>query len=259
MDFKTFYNSKINFKYIIIASCSVIIVTIGLTLLFGLKTSDSKRGTFGDMFGFANSLFTGLSFLGLIITILLQRQDINNQREDAKIQNFEGTFFNLLNFHRETRNTLEKQYTKRVQAGLSINSEEYSRKGVQLISRIYQEYLEALPIDKKFDKSVYQKIYKLNWDVLGHYFRGVQALLDLVDRLSLKSEDALNFKKTYFNLIKSQLSEYETVMLFYHFLFLDDVRYKNLAEQYCLFEYVNDELVTEDKKLYNKSAFNFNI
>lgn len=255
MDFKTFYNSKINFKYIIIASCSVIIVTIVLTLILGLSAADSKRGTFGDMFGFANSLFTGLSFLGLIITILLQRQDINNQREDAKIQNFEVTFFNLLNFHRETRNSLEKQYTKRVQDHLSIKSEEYSRKGVQLIYRIYQEYLEALPMDKKFDKHIYQKIYKLNWDVLGHYFRGIQALLDLVDRLSITKDDTLNFKRTYYDLIKSQLSEYETAMLFYHFLFLEDGHYKKLAEQYCLFEYINDELVTDDKKLYNKSAF----
>ncbi|WP_180277264.1 putative phage abortive infection protein [Chryseobacterium sp. 52] len=255
MNFKIIYNTKMNFKFIIIASCSIILFTIGCTLLFGLGADEDKRGTFGDMFGFANALFTGLSFIGLIITILLQRQDINNQRQDAKIQNFEVTFFNLLNFHRETINSLEKHYTKRVQTGMQIRSEEYSKKGVQLIHKIYQQYIESLPIDKEFNKQVYQNVYKLNWDVLGHYYRGIQAILDFVDRLNLTSQDEFYYKKIYFDLIKSQLSEYETAMIFYHFLFLDDGHYKKLAEQYCLFEYVNDELITNDKQLYNKYAF----
>lgn len=71
-----------------------------LTLIFGLSANETFRGTFGDMFGAANALFTGLSFVGLIITIMLQRKDLNIQRSELQkqtqsihIQNFENTFF----------------------------------------------------------------------------------------------------------------------------------------------------------------------
>jgi hypothetical protein len=37
-------------------------------------------GVFGDMFGVANALFSGLAFVGIIIAILLQRQELSLQR-----------------------------------------------------------------------------------------------------------------------------------------------------------------------------------
>ena len=39
------------------------------------------RGQLGDMFGAVNSLFSGLAFAGLIVTLILQRKDLNLQRE----------------------------------------------------------------------------------------------------------------------------------------------------------------------------------
>jgi len=54
-------------------------VIVSTYLIFSDKKPDI-RGTFGDMFGGANALFTGLSFLGLIITILLQRKDFKESQ-----------------------------------------------------------------------------------------------------------------------------------------------------------------------------------
>ncbi|WP_295429810.1 hypothetical protein [uncultured Thiodictyon sp.] len=39
-------------------------------------------GTFGDSFGALNALFTGLTFSGLVITILLQGDALAVQKED---------------------------------------------------------------------------------------------------------------------------------------------------------------------------------
>lgn len=47
---------------------------------------DNNRGTFGDMFGAVNALFSGLAFAGLIFTIRLQRKDINIQLDDFRRQ-----------------------------------------------------------------------------------------------------------------------------------------------------------------------------
>ena len=49
-------------------------------LLYG----DEQRGTFGDMFGAVNALFSGLAFAGIIYTILLQRTELELQREELR-------------------------------------------------------------------------------------------------------------------------------------------------------------------------------
>src|SRR5688572_12539876 len=75
-----------------------------------------ERGQFGDMFGAVNALFSGLAFAGIIITIMLQSQELGLQRvelqltrneleqtrkefqkqnETLSLERFENTFFNL--------------------------------------------------------------------------------------------------------------------------------------------------------------------
>lgn len=82
--------------------------------------TEEDRGTFGDMFGAVNALFSGLAFAGIIITILLQRKELSLQRQeleetraelkrtadaqDTQIkvlmsQQYQTTFFSLLNAH----------------------------------------------------------------------------------------------------------------------------------------------------------------
>jgi hypothetical protein len=82
--------------------------------------SATDRGTFGDMFGAVNALFSGFAFAGLGYAVYLQRQElaetrksILDQKQDAKIQNdslvrqsFENVFFQLLRQHSELIGTL---------------------------------------------------------------------------------------------------------------------------------------------------------
>ncbi len=69
---------------LIIAVLSVVfIVGILYLTIFELHSlAPDKRGTFGDMFGAANALFSGLAFVGIIITILLQRTELALQRQE---------------------------------------------------------------------------------------------------------------------------------------------------------------------------------
>lgn len=43
-----------------------------------------ERGTFGDMFGAVNALFSGLAFAGVIYAIYLQRKELELQREELR-------------------------------------------------------------------------------------------------------------------------------------------------------------------------------
>jgi hypothetical protein len=92
---------KNNYRPLIIV-CTLVVVLwassglILVTLYGGLPDSP---GTFGDMFGTVNSLFSGLAFVGLIYTILQQREELDltrqefiKQNETFRLQRFEGFF-----------------------------------------------------------------------------------------------------------------------------------------------------------------------
>lgn len=46
----------------------------------------TKSGTFGDTFGALNALFSGLALAGVIVTILIQRTELKNQRVELSLQ-----------------------------------------------------------------------------------------------------------------------------------------------------------------------------
>ena len=61
-------------------------VLCGVYLGITMNIADpAEQGQFGDMFGLANALFSGLAFSGLIYTILLQRNELTLQREELRL------------------------------------------------------------------------------------------------------------------------------------------------------------------------------
>lgn len=53
----------------------------GLIIYYSFNDS-SDRGTFGDMFGAINALFSGLALFGVIVTILIQQKELHLQRKE---------------------------------------------------------------------------------------------------------------------------------------------------------------------------------
>jgi hypothetical protein len=100
----------------------MIVVLLWSANFLMLFVSDDDRGIFGDMFGAVNALFSGLAFAGIIITILMQRHELELQRKELeetrkvfdkqsrimRDQQNDNTFFNLLENHRQ----LVKSFTK---------------------------------------------------------------------------------------------------------------------------------------------------
>lgn len=79
-----------------IISKTIISLVVALVFLYALflmivtwplsEISLNKAGLFGDSFGILTSLFSGLAFGGIIITILLQREELKLQRKELKLQ-----------------------------------------------------------------------------------------------------------------------------------------------------------------------------
>ena len=102
----------------VVLSC--IIYWSVITYLILPTNCNGERGQFGDMFGAITALFTGLAFAGLIITILLQSQELKETRHEFKQQNrtlifqrFENTFFNLISVHHQIVDSIDYTYNKK--------------------------------------------------------------------------------------------------------------------------------------------------
>lgn len=266
-----------NLVVLMAISCIFVIVIVGVTLLVGLHYNSDKRGTFGDMFGFANALFTGLSFIGLIGTILLQRKDLNIQRneiqkqsESIHIQNFENTFFQMLNLFNSiiesTEMTSEEHTTKRGRKVFNhirefnssilmeywrnskIIEEEILENGIELERRNITDYYT-----KRYLSDIYDKTYSEYGDILGHYFRTYYHIIKLIDRTEKID------KHQYISIARAQLSNSEQILLFFNCLHSNGKeKFKPLVEKYHLLHNMDTGLLQSENylKFYSDSAYN---
>ena len=78
-------NENLGFKPLIITGIIIITILIITPIIVNSIIDNwTDRGTFGDLFGVVNALFSGLAFAGIIYTILLQRTELKLQRQELK-------------------------------------------------------------------------------------------------------------------------------------------------------------------------------
>lgn len=207
------------------------------------ELSISRSGVFGDSFGPLTSLFTGLAFAGLIVTIVMQKDELALQRNELnltrkemraqnktlKIQRFENTFFKMLEFLDLSRS--EITYTD-----LTENEEPF--KGKSAISKIYSTFFnshlhERVPTGipqglGPTTKTVFKKSCKTKEGItrelkellttkygenLAQYFKTLYRILKFVDGADFIKN---KHKHIYTSLVRAQLSRYEPSLLFYN-------------------------------------------
>lgn len=77
-------------KYFILLSVGLALLSIIFPFFINYFFCDwGVSGTFGDTFGALNALFSGLAFAGVIVTILIQRNELKNQRIELSLQRIE--------------------------------------------------------------------------------------------------------------------------------------------------------------------------
>lgn len=215
-----------------------VFVAWGLTLILLWQDGDKKLGDvgkFGDMFGAVNALFSGLAFIGIIITILmqsqeleLQRQELKGTRQEFKIQNetmtkqrFENTFFQMLSLHHEIVDKLKK--------GNSVNREVLTKASDTLHAQLVDANNSELSIlvarnngravtygpEESFNvlKSTYVSFYQEREANLSHYYRNLYHILKFIYQSKFINADE---KKFYSSLVRSQLSHGELHLIFYN-------------------------------------------
>jgi len=244
--------------YIGAGSSLSIVITLFVNYIYATKLGVSKQGVFGDMFGASNALFTGLSFTGLIITILLQRQDLKDTRKEVQIQNevrriekFENTLFNSIHLHNQLIEGLHASLT-RSKTGL----EEYSGRKVffhsfAIINASLNE--NASNFENVFEN--YHKNFSYNID---HYFSSLKQIITFIDNFTVSTNFLQNQveKEKYTAIVQSHMSEHEKVMIFFWYSFFKNDIFNLYIEKYGLLKGLNKNRVPANLlNRYSKSAY----
>lgn len=177
-----------------------------------------ERGQFGDMFGAINALFTGLAFAGVIITVILQSQELSLQRQELretrkefrqqnltlKYQRFENTFFNLIDQYRSLGKTA---FPGRV---IGMFNEQMFREPLQFSEMQYAyNYNSRTSHDGKTNVSLSYEIQ----DEFGAHLRTFQSIVEFIYSKKKKVQN----RKRYLRFFFAQLSNFELILFFYHF------------------------------------------
>ena len=165
-----------------------VLVVWALTfLLFLVISKPEERGEFGDMFGAVNALFSGLAFAGLIITLILQRQELGLQREELeqtreemknqraefekenetlKYQRFENLFYNMLNLQQEIVNGLRFDYVEEELASFTNSSNSPIQRERQMVKQsvvgreVFRYLFEEVDLDLSLKDGFGNKVQK---------------------------------------------------------------------------------------------------
>lgn len=239
-----------NLPFYIALAVFFIFAVLGLTYMIHNNNDFDDRGTFGDMFGFANAMFTGLSVIGLLVTILLQRKDINIQREEllkqteaVYVQNFESTYFQMISLY---NNFIEKVKKGNLQGRtyLSIISH-------NITSSVSSAKFSKSTINLRETRNLYYNTYINNSSEMEHHLRIILSIIELID--STKRID----KMKYIRILKANLSIDDIVLVFYGCIYKNDSRIKNMIEKYPIFEDLQlmHKIDPNIENYYNQSVY----
>jgi hypothetical protein len=222
----------------------VLIVVAGTYafLYVGNKFSVSdigSGGAIGDFFGgILNPLFAIIGLFALLETIKIQSKELKTssealkqsseeleltreqatlsaaalqeQSDSIKLQNFENTFFNMLNLHNEIIRSINIDTNIKLLYSDKNRVVNVKGNGILLFNNIVNilnnNYMSNIHNKEVGYESI---IYKIGDDI-GHYFRNMYQILKFID--SKKNIE----QKHYSNILRAQLSNSELSMLFFN-------------------------------------------
>jgi hypothetical protein len=189
------------------------------------------------MFGSVNALFSGFAFAGIIVTILLQSEELALQRKELgltreelkltrkefkrqsitlKRQRFESTFFNMLSIHNEQLSSLQATAPN----GTVI-------KHRHVLIHIVDQFSDYLSRKNRLEYTLdhymeYRRMYSAHIQgyqtEISPYLQSLVALYEAIERYTSKP----NVRERYFGILKSYITLSERKFLVYHVILSED-------------------------------------
>lgn len=235
------------------------------------NSTPDLRGTFGDMFGASNAIFSGLALVGLIYAIIQQQEQLDLAREElstarsdlsetkklseeqsdhideqnrlARKRDFEATFFKLVEFNREDfAQKLDRKLMERVLSSFrntlfASNPDElpYTTSGqrTQRTQRSHSRKTESV-------SQLFTVFFENHSDVLEVWDRSLWFVLEFVE----DSEFLDIEKQFYVRVFRSRLNTVELVYI--SLSALADKKKRHIVSKYELFSSETDDESLED-------------
>jgi len=254
-------------------SIGIIIITIWIISLLLLGLIVENGNLIGDSFGAVNALFSGFALAGIILTILMQREELKLQRNELKLtreemqltreefitqnttlskQQFENTYFQMITLFQNITNQTKINESGLIYEGREAidfvlrqfhafcsekaHSENLKERRELLDRRRYKDVLQFDEVMHEFKRIDFR--YK---NYLYHYFNSFFHILKLIH-----STDNID-KRFYASIISSMLSKSEKVIFLYKSFQTKEVDdFLTLAILYDLFIDIDDSLIIND-------------
>ncbi len=206
-------------------------------------------GTVGSIWALAGVI---LFFLALVYQkkeLELQRMELHESRKimDSQsktiaIQQFESTFFQLLNFHIEAANQIRATpLSGAKKTGNAFDSLylDFKKQTATLKKRKKSDSGAAQPADDVSFEHCFIAAYEGYKNTFQHYLENYKTLLIFVDK---KSHDP----GFYYDILKSHFTEQEVLIHFYYILLATkNPVLRTVVEEHRLFQKLNQRAVTE--------------
>jgi hypothetical protein len=197
-------------------------IVIGITFLYGALIlwlnwpirdfSMSRSGVFGESFGVINTIFSGLAFAGLILTIHLQRHELAESKETFRKERFEDSFYRLLGYYRQNLDDIKiiDHKTNTAHDGVAAL--------IFLIKKLHtamQKYSHFLDTDAPEDRKVYYfKLFLETQRILSRQTRYLGTLECLLEQIE-NELPSVESRTPYWRILMSQLTIFEVKYIFY--------------------------------------------
>ncbi|MFW3380575.1 putative phage abortive infection protein [Aliarcobacter butzleri] len=214
-----------------------------------------ELGQMGDFFGGTlNPILAFLSFCLLLITIKLQSKELKNSTEELaksslalaeqskslQLQNFENTFFNMINLHNEIIKNISLEIKEKHQhidfdgreiyyysildkkVALIEDKPYYGKNAILRLFEILNTHIKN-NIEKNNIFKLYNEFHIEYDNNISHYFRNIYQILKFVNKQEiLKDKDKnkeFQNQKFYTNILRAQFSSIEFTFLFINSLY----------------------------------------
>jgi len=178
--------------------------------------------------------------------LILSRNVFKEQAKTLKKQQFESTFFAMLQLYNHNIENIGSDTS-------SENEESFKGFSKELFNNMevdidpFKNHEQAI--------NVYKDLFYKKKTEISHYFRIVYRIMRFIELSSMTEEE----KKSYSKIIRSQFSEKELLILYYNSHFIFGRKFIPLALKYKLFKHLPDDTKVEFKDFYTKDVnFGFN-
>ncbi len=254
------YSKETGFKKRIIFSTVLIIIGIGVIIWFLIQLLVVENyfnsnnpvnltgiGQIGDFIGgLSGTLFTLVGVVLLFETLALQRTELAESRKVFEKQQFENTFFNLLNLYQEITKSMHVDdfdlYTEKTHSGKDF----FKQQKLKFYSDFNPK--DKFSKNRKEATKNYMKFYVETKEQTAHYFRTLYRIFRFISSSEFTEVEKMNYAK----IVRAQLSESELFFIYYNAFTDYGVKFRKLINEFDILKHLPPLEKVEYKNYMNE-------